>query len=311
MQHDEIVVLGGARTPFGKFGGSFKDVSATDLGVAAAKGALEASGVQPDQVQHVVFGNVIQSSRDAAYLAPPRGADGRHAHHGAWPDAQPAVRLWLRGRRAGRAHDPLRRGRDHAGRRHREHEHGSAGDAHGPLGRWSGRGADPGRLAVAGADRQLLQHAHGHHGRERGPAVQHQPRWSRTPWRWPASSGPWPAGKEGRLPEEVVPTEGKDKRGKPALVTQDEHIRPETTAEGLAKLPARFIPTGGTVTAGNASGIVDGAAALVDRLRQARGRAGAQAAGPAGGLRHRRCAAGDHGHGPRAGQPHRPARRPG
>jgi acetyl-CoA acetyltransferase family protein len=69
--------------------------------------------------------------------------------------------------------------------------------------------------------------------------------------------------KEGRLPEEVVPVQGKDNRGKPALVTQDEHIRPETTAEGLARLPARFIPTGGTVTAGNASGIVDGAAALV------------------------------------------------
>jgi acetyl-CoA acetyltransferase family protein len=68
---------------------------------------------------------------------------------------------------------------------------------------------------------------------------------------------------EGRLPEEVVPTQGKDGRGKPVTVTQDEHIRPETTAEGLAKLPARFIPTGGTVTAGNASGIVDGAAALV------------------------------------------------
>src|SRR5262245_29515742 len=65
----ELVILGGARTPFGDFGGSLKDVSAVDLGACAARGALERSGVRPDQVDHVVFGNVIQTSGTAAYLA--------------------------------------------------------------------------------------------------------------------------------------------------------------------------------------------------------------------------------------------------
>ncbi len=57
--------------------------------------------------------------------------------------------------------------------------------------------------------------------------------------------------------------QGKDGRGKPATVTVDEHVRPDTTMEVLARLPARFIPKNGTVTAGNASGIVDGAAAVI------------------------------------------------
>ncbi|HZU12572.1 MAG TPA: acetyl-CoA C-acetyltransferase [Chloroflexota bacterium] len=67
--HKEIFVLDGARTPFGAFGGAFKDVSATDLGVAAATGALERSGVTPGEVDQVFFGNVIQTSPDAVYLA--------------------------------------------------------------------------------------------------------------------------------------------------------------------------------------------------------------------------------------------------
>jgi acetyl-CoA acyltransferase 2 len=57
------------RTAFGKFGGSLKDISATDLAVPAAKAALERAGVAPDDVDHVVFGNVLQTSADAVYLA--------------------------------------------------------------------------------------------------------------------------------------------------------------------------------------------------------------------------------------------------
>ena len=87
MSLQEIVIVGGARTPFGKFGGSLRDVTATELGVAAAKGALDAAGVPADRVDHVIFGNVIQSSRDAAYL-------GRHV--GLWagvPQSAPGLTL--------------------------------------------------------------------------------------------------------------------------------------------------------------------------------------------------------------------------
>jgi acetyl-CoA acetyltransferase len=67
--HKDIYVIDGARTPFGAFGGAFKDTSATELGAVAARGALERASVDADQVDQVIFGNVIQSSPDAAYLA--------------------------------------------------------------------------------------------------------------------------------------------------------------------------------------------------------------------------------------------------
>ena len=65
----EVYILAGARTAVGVLQGSFSEVSAIDLGVVAAKGALERSGVDPQLVDQVVMGNVIQSSKDAIYLA--------------------------------------------------------------------------------------------------------------------------------------------------------------------------------------------------------------------------------------------------
>ncbi|MEN0057233.1 MAG: acetyl-CoA C-acetyltransferase [Bdellovibrio sp.] len=65
---EKIVFISGKRTPFGAFGGSLKDISATDLSVVAAKATLEQAGISPQKVDHVVFGNVVQSGADAAYL---------------------------------------------------------------------------------------------------------------------------------------------------------------------------------------------------------------------------------------------------
>ncbi|MDQ3400263.1 MAG: acetyl-CoA C-acyltransferase, partial [Chloroflexota bacterium] len=65
----DVVIVDGARTAFGTFGGGLRDVSATDLGVVAAKGALERSQVEPGRIDHVIFGNVLQTSGDAVYLA--------------------------------------------------------------------------------------------------------------------------------------------------------------------------------------------------------------------------------------------------
>ena len=66
---DPIVAVAGKRTPFGAFGGSLKDVSGTDLTVHALKATLAQAQLSPDQVDHLVVGNVVQSSSDAAYLA--------------------------------------------------------------------------------------------------------------------------------------------------------------------------------------------------------------------------------------------------
>ena len=65
---EKIVFISGKRTAFGAFGGSLKDVSATDLGVAAAKATLEQAGVPAEKIGHVIYGNVVQSGADAAYL---------------------------------------------------------------------------------------------------------------------------------------------------------------------------------------------------------------------------------------------------
>src|SRR5512140_2567354 len=65
----DVVILAAKRTPFGTYGGALKDVSATDLGVHAAKAALAQSRVAAEDVGTVVFGNVLQTSADAIYLA--------------------------------------------------------------------------------------------------------------------------------------------------------------------------------------------------------------------------------------------------
>src|SRR5258707_7811202 len=82
---DEIWFLSGKRTAFGTYGGSLKDLSATDLAVHAAKAALAQAKVSPEDVDHVVFGNVMQTSGDAIYLA-------RHVGlRAGLPQAVPAV----------------------------------------------------------------------------------------------------------------------------------------------------------------------------------------------------------------------------
>jgi acetyl-CoA C-acetyltransferase/acetyl-CoA acyltransferase 2 len=65
---ENIVFISGKRTPFGAFGGTLKDVSATDLGVISAKATLEQAGLSAEKIDHVIFGNVIHSSSDAIYL---------------------------------------------------------------------------------------------------------------------------------------------------------------------------------------------------------------------------------------------------
>jgi acetyl-CoA acyltransferase 2 len=66
---EKIVFISGKRTAFGAFGGGLKDVSGTDLTVAAGNATLQAAGAKPEDVNHVIIGNVVQSGADAAYLA--------------------------------------------------------------------------------------------------------------------------------------------------------------------------------------------------------------------------------------------------
>lgn len=260
MDVKDIVIIDGARTPFGAFGGSLKDISATDLAVVAARAAMERSKVDPAWIDHVVFGNVVQTSPDAAYLA-------RHVGLKAGVPLQtPAVtvnRLCGSGLEAivtgyrmillGEAEFVLAGGTENMSMA----PHATYGARWGlRLGDdklvdvlWTALTDSYNQMPMAITAENLAEMYHISREEQDAFAYRSQMR-AKDAW------------ESGRLAEEVVPTEYRDRKGRTQVLERDEHLRPETTPESLAKLPPRF-KQDGTVTAGNASGIVDGAAAVV------------------------------------------------
>ncbi len=256
----EIVFLSAARTGMGSFGGSLKGHSATDLGVIAAEAAIERSGVEPSEFDHVIIGNVIQTSADAIYLA-------RHVGlRAGLPIEVPAATV---NRLCGSGFQAIIYG---------AHEI-LAGDA---------------KVCLTGGTESMSQAPHVVRGARWGLRLGPAPPFEDTLWEALTDSycgfsmaetaenladeygigrqdvdeyaarsqrlakAAWD---EGRFEDEVVPVTLKRKGGEKEF-RYDEHIRPETTLEGLGALRPYF-KKDGVVTAGNASGIGDGAAALV------------------------------------------------
>ncbi|PRX41017.1 acetyl-CoA C-acetyltransferase [Planifilum fimeticola] len=255
----DVWIVAGARTPFGSFGGSFVDVSAEELGVTAAKGALEKAGVEPEQVDNVVMGNVIQSHNGAPYLA-------RHvALRAGVPIETPALTV---NRLCGSGLQAVVSGVQSIllG----ESEIGLVGGAENMSqapyavrgARWGmrmGDGALADTLTETLTDRYCglgMGITAENLAEKYGITREDQDRFALTSQRRAAE-----AAESGKLAEEIVPVVKKEKKG-PVQVDADEHIRPQTTLEKLAGLKPAFQPDG-TVTAGNASGINDGAACLV------------------------------------------------
>jgi len=266
----DIVVLGGARTAFGTYGGALRDTSATDLGVIAAKGALERSKVDPKQIDQIIFGNVLQTSGDAVYFARHIGLKA-----GA-PQEVPALtinRLCGSGLQAillaaqeiqlGQADYVLAGGAENMSMA----PHMIRGARWGlPLGEqkledylWVALVDSYNGLGMANTAENL--------GRKYGIARQAADEFAYRSHMLAAK-----ARESCRFSEEIVPVEVKTKKGN-VIVEKDEHIRPDTTLEALGKLVARF-EMDGTVTAGNASGINDGAAAVVVASAEAAAKAG-------------------------------------
>ncbi|WP_068985486.1 MULTISPECIES: acetyl-CoA C-acetyltransferase [Lysinibacillus] len=254
----DIVLLEGARTPFAKISGSFRDITATELGVIAAKEAIRKSNINPDDIDQVVFGNVQQSSKDAHMLA-------RHVGLKAGTSLEvPAVTInrvcgtgieaILTGARyilTGEANVVLAGGTENMS----QVPHVIRGARWGsPLGGpivedwvWDGlldtnAGYTMSQTAENLAEKYKITreevdaHALSSHKR----AIK--------------------AREKGYFKEEIVSVNVKGSKGD-SIVEHDEHIR-ETTMEKLGKLEARFV-VGGVVTPGNASGMVDGAAAVI------------------------------------------------
>jgi acetyl-CoA acetyltransferase family protein len=256
----DVVVLEGARTAFGRFGGGLRGVTATQLGIAAAKGALDRAKVSPEAVDHVVFGNVVQSSADAVYLA-------RHIGLGTGARVDcPALTVnrlcgsgleaALVGARliqAGEADVVLAGGTENMSqapfvvRGAREGLPLGPGVLDDTL--WAALTDAACGLGMAETAENLAQRYQ--------ISREAQDEFAARSHRLAAR-----ARTEGRFAEEIVAVEVAGTRGQTAAVSEDEHIRPESTVERLRQLPARF-KSGGTVTAGNSSGINDGAAAVV------------------------------------------------
>ena len=266
----EIVVLGGARTAFGTYGGALRDTSATDLGVAAAKGALERSMVAPDQIDHVIFGNVLQTSGDAVYLSRHIGLKS------GVPLDVPALTI---NRLCGSGLQAILLGAQ-------EIQLGQAdfvlagGTENMSLAPHMIRGA---RWGLALGEQKLedylwvaltdsynglgMANTAENLGRKYGIS-----RAAADEFAYRSHMLAAKARESCRFSDEIVPVEVKTKRGV-TVVDKDEHIRPETSLEILGKLIARF-EKDGTVSAGNASGINDGAAALVIASAEAAQKAG-------------------------------------
>jgi acetyl-CoA acyltransferase 2 len=255
----DVFILGGKRTPMGEYVGALKDVSAIDLGATAARAALETTGVAPDEIDHTIIGNALQTSGDAIYGA-------RHVGLKAGvPFDRPALtvnRLCGSGIQSiisgaqmiqlGEAQVCLVGGMESMSQAPHVIRGARSGFALG-----QGKLEDSLMVALldtycnmpmAGTAENLARKFEIERDEQDKYALRSQQAAKR-------------ALDEGFFAGEIVPVEVKTRKGT-TLFDRDDHMRPDTTLDGLAKLRPAFHKDG-FVTAGNASGIVDGAAALV------------------------------------------------
>ncbi|MBI1738081.1 MAG: acetyl-CoA C-acetyltransferase [Acidobacteria bacterium] len=259
MLPTDVVILAGARTPMSRYTGAFKDVSALDLGVSASREAIRRSGVDPAEIEHVVFGNVMQTSGDAIYGArhvglkaglkveTPAVTVNRLCGSGMEAIVQGAHRILMN-----EAKVVLAGGTENM----TQAPHVIRG-ARGGFRLGEGKLEDS--LTVALLDTycgcymadtaENLATEYGITRRECDEFALRSQQLAEEAFR------------AGRYRDETVPVEVKAGR-KTQLVTEDDHRRPETTMETLQALPPAF-KKDGIITAGNASGIVDGAAAMI------------------------------------------------
>jgi acetyl-CoA acetyltransferase family protein len=262
LKPGDIAIVSGARTPMGRYCGKLKEFTAQELGAIAARGAIARSGMDPKEFDHVVFGNAQQTSGDALYGARHVGlqtglpietpaltvnrlcGSGMQAIINAAQMIQTdEAKIVLAGGMEAMSQAPfVIRGRD--------------GFTLAPGGKLEDS------LMVALLDSYCglyMANTAELYGEQQGITRQMQDEFALR-----SQQGADTAYKEGRLQEELVPVSLKDAEGELTgeMFSEDDHRRPQTTLDGLAKLRPAF-GKNGTVTAGNASGIVDGGAAVV------------------------------------------------
>ncbi|MDE2979953.1 MAG: acetyl-CoA C-acyltransferase [Gemmatimonadota bacterium] len=257
-----VVFLSGKRTPFGTFGGSLKDFTATDLGVLSAEAAIEAAGIEPAQVGHVFYGNALQTSADAIYLARHIGLRAgvpqevgaltvnRLCGSGFQAVVSGAQEILLGGADVtlcGGAESMSQAPHVVRGARWGGLRLGPAANGfHDVL--WEALTDSHCGLSMAQTAEELADRYEVTRKEADQVAVNSQRR----------AKAAWDAG---RYNAEVSPVTVRTRRGESGFGI-DEHMRPDTTLEDLGRLRPYFRKDG-LVTAGNASGIGDGAASVV------------------------------------------------
>jgi acetyl-CoA acetyltransferase family protein len=261
-QNTDIAIVSGARTPMGRYCGKLRDFTAMELAAVASREAIRRSGVDAKEFDHAVFGNAQQTSGDSLYGA-------RHVGLKAGlPIEVPALtvnRLCGSGMQAivsgaqmiqlGEATTVLAGGMESMSQ--------APHVLHGA--RWGfglGEGKLEDSLMVALLDTYCglyMANTAELYAEQQGITREQMDEFALQSQQKAAA-----AQKACRLQEEITPVPLKNRKGEPTgeMFEKDDHLRPETTLEGLAKLKPAF-GKNGSVTAGNASGIVDGGAAVV------------------------------------------------
>lgn len=256
----EVVIVGAARTPIGSFGGSLAPLSAIDLGTIAAKEAIKRAGIKPEDIDEVVIGNVLSAGlgqNPARQVAIGAGL----------PDTTPALtinKVCGSGLRAvsmaaqmimlGDADVVLAGGTESM----------SNAPYLVPAARWGQRMGD-GKLIdymVHDGLTDIFNHYHMGITAENIAEQWNISREEQDKFALESQLRAEKAQKEGKFKDEIVPVEVPQRKGDPIIVADDEYPKHGTTLEKLAKLKPAF-KKDGTVTAGNASGINDGAAMLI------------------------------------------------
>jgi acetyl-CoA C-acetyltransferase len=256
---ERAVVLGAARTPFGRFGGALSPLSAPELGGAAIREAIDRSGIEDGEIQHSIFGIVVQAGIGQI---PSRQAN----FHAGLPfelTTETLNQVCASGLRSTTLGETLIRAGDYEVVLAGGMESMSNAPYLLPKARWGARMGDASMLDAMMHDGLLDAFEHvnmvrfGSEGaRKYGISREDQDRWAlRSHQRAAAATD------SGQLAEEIVGVKVPGKKGQTNYVETDEPIRRDTSLEKLAAL--KPLDEGGTVTAGNAPGVTDGAGALL------------------------------------------------
>jgi acetyl-CoA C-acetyltransferase len=256
---ERAVIVEGARTPVGKFLGAFSEVPAVDLGITATKAALDRAGVAASQVDELVFGHARQAgngpnpARQVAYRSGLGEEKPAFTVNMACGSGMKAIQVAAEQIMLGNADVVVAGGQENMTRTPFLLDRMRVGYRMGNATVYDGMQKDgfldPLCGLIMGETAENLAQRYQIHRDEQDEFALRSQQKAAASW--------------DRRAKEIVPVEVPGKKGQVTVVDRDEHPRPDTTSEVLAKLPPVFDQETGTITAGNSSGITDGAASLV------------------------------------------------